>query len=42
MNAQKRILELTDPNYLKLMREIKELLDPNNIMNPGKWEQEAS
>lgn len=41
VKAQKRILELTDPNYLKLMHEIKELLDPNNIMNPGKWEQEV-
>ena len=39
VHAQKRVLELADPNYVKLMNEIKKLLDPNNILNPGKWEK---
>ena len=36
--SQKVILEQTDPKYQKLMKEVKKLLDPNNIMNPGNWE----
>jgi FAD/FMN-containing dehydrogenase len=38
VHAQKKILEQTNRNYIKLMKEIKNLLDPNNILNPGKWE----
>lgn len=26
-----------DKNYYKLMKKVKNVLDPNNIMNPGKW-----
>jgi FAD/FMN-containing dehydrogenase len=30
-----------DPVALNLMRKIKAILDPNNILNPGKiWEEE--
>lgn len=29
-----------DPVAIDLMKRIKELLDPNNILNPGKiWEE---
>ena len=38
VQAQKKTLEQTNRNYVKLMKEIKNLLDPNNILNPGKWE----
>jgi glycolate oxidase len=31
-------MERMDPNTLKLMTDIKKLLDPNGIMNPGNWE----
>jgi len=34
----KNILEKMDPNYKKLLKGIKSLLDPNGIMNPGNWE----
>jgi len=35
---QKMAMERMDPNTLKLMRIIKQNLDPNGIMNPGNWE----
>jgi len=36
--GQKLMMEKMDPNTLKLMMKIKELMDPNHIMNPGNWE----
>jgi len=36
--GQKLVMERMDPNTLKLMKKVKELLDPNGIMNPGNWE----
>ena len=36
--GQKLVLERIDPNTLKLMKKVKQLLDPNGIMNPGNWE----
>ena len=36
--AQKLIIAETDPGTLQLMKKIKNLLDPNGIMNPGNWE----
>jgi FAD/FMN-containing dehydrogenase len=35
--AVRRLEEKTGPNWMKLHRKIKEMLDPNNIMNPGRW-----
>ncbi len=33
---KKGVLNETKPNQVKLMKEIKKTLDPDNIMNPGK------
>ena len=38
VDEQRMMLERMDPNTLKLMGKVKELLDPNGIMNPGNWE----
>ncbi|MFH1638971.1 MAG: FAD-linked oxidase C-terminal domain-containing protein, partial [Chloroflexota bacterium] len=35
--AIRKIEERADPNLIKLQRRVKEMLDPNNIMNPGRW-----
>ncbi len=31
------LLEKIDPNYALLMKKIKNAIDPNRIMNPGRW-----
>ena len=38
VDEQKMLMERMDPNTLKLIKSIKEFLDPNGIMNPGNWE----
>ena len=38
LNGQKQMLQKMDPNYKKFLKNIKNLLDPNGIMNPGNWE----
>ena len=38
ISAQKLMMEKMDPNTSQLIREVKRLLDPNGIMNPGNWE----
>jgi FAD/FMN-containing dehydrogenase len=35
--AIRKLEERADPNWVKLHRKIKEMLDPNNILNPGRW-----
>lgn len=34
--AAKKLHERADPEFLKLVKRIKKLLDPNGIMNPGR------
>lgn len=36
--GQRKLMERMDTGTLQLMRRVKELLDPNGIMNPGNWE----
>jgi FAD/FMN-containing dehydrogenase len=36
--AQKLILERMDEGSRQLIKRIKKMLDPNDIMNPGNWE----
>ncbi|MBN2151774.1 MAG: FAD-binding oxidoreductase [Candidatus Lokiarchaeota archaeon] len=40
LGAQKLLLGKMDPTYKKLLRSIRNLLDPNKIMNPGNWEED--
>jgi hypothetical protein len=35
--AVRKLEERVSPDWLKLHRRIKAILDPNNIMNPGRW-----
>ncbi len=37
-DGQKLIIEKMDPNYKMLFKTIRNILDPNGIMNPGNWE----
>ena len=36
--GQKLMMSKMDPNTVELMRKVRQLLDPNGIMNPGNWE----
>jgi len=38
LSGQRLILEKMDSNYKKLFNNIRSVLDPNRIMNPGNWE----
>jgi glycolate oxidase len=35
--AVRRLEKLVGRDWLKLHRKVKSMLDPNNIMNPGRW-----
>jgi len=35
--AIRMLEERADPNWVELHRKVKKMLDPNNIMNPGRW-----
>jgi glycolate oxidase len=35
--AAKKLHQHIDPGFVNLVRRIKKALDPNNIMNPGRW-----
>jgi glycolate oxidase len=42
LEKQRFLKRAMDPVAIDLMRKIKAILDPNNILNPGKiWEEEA-
>jgi glycolate oxidase len=42
LEKQRFLKQAMDPVALNLMRKIKAVLDPNNILNPGKiWEEEV-
>jgi glycolate oxidase len=43
LEKQRFLKEAMDPVALDLMKKIKGILDPNNILNPGKiWEEEGA
>jgi glycolate oxidase len=35
--AARKVLVRADPNWVKLVRRIHDTLDPNHILNPGRW-----
>lgn len=39
--AVRKLEKLAGPEWLKLHQGVKHLLDPNNIMNPGRWGKPA-
>jgi len=42
LEKQRFFMKAIDPTALELMKKIKNIVDPNNIINPGKiWEEEA-
>lgn len=42
LGAQKLTLQKMDPNYKKMFFNIRRMLDPNGIMNPGNWSEEEN
>ncbi|MFP4158453.1 MAG: FAD-binding oxidoreductase [Desulfobacterales bacterium] len=36
--GQKLLMDRMDPNTLQIMKKVKDMMDPNGIMNPGNWE----
>jgi FAD/FMN-containing dehydrogenase len=36
--AAGKILANADPEWVKMARKIKKCIDPNGIMNPGRWQ----
>ncbi|NVM01607.1 MAG: FAD-binding oxidoreductase [Candidatus Helarchaeota archaeon] len=35
--AAKKVMEKIDPNWINVARRVRKALDPNEIMNPGRW-----
>lgn len=42
LGAQKLTLQKMDHNYKKMFFNIRQMLDPNGIMNPGNWSEEEN
>jgi glycolate oxidase len=38
LTGQKLTMEKADPQYKGLFKRVRNLIDPNGIMNPGNWE----
>ena len=38
LTGQKHTMEKADPHFKELFKRVRNLLDPNGIMNPGNWE----
>ncbi len=38
LGGQKLIMEKMDPNFKKIFKNIRNIFDPNGIMNPGNWD----
>jgi glycolate oxidase len=38
LTGQKLTMEKADPQYKDLFKRVRNLIDPNGIMNPGNWE----
>jgi glycolate oxidase len=36
LEFQEEIYKRADTGYVELLKKVKDMLDPNNIMNPGK------
>ncbi|MHA1311078.1 MAG: FAD-binding oxidoreductase [Candidatus Helarchaeota archaeon] len=36
--AASKVIERADPEWVKTMKKIKKCIDPNGIMNPGRWQ----
>ena len=35
--SARKLHEVADPEFVALVKRLKQFLDPNNIMNPGRW-----
>lgn len=35
--SAKKLHKVADPGFVALVKQLKQFLDPNNIMNPGRW-----
>jgi glycolate oxidase len=36
--AVSRWRERLDPGFVRMLREVRQVLDPDHLLNPGRWE----